>query len=273
MKIFSWNVAGLRARLKTDETHSSSLMRALFSQVSENGYEYFDIVCLQETKCTENEVILPSEIEIRYPYRFWNSTDGTSQRKGLSGTTIWCTSPPIRAIPKPEFDVEGRIVAVEFEKFILVNVYVPNSQKLDSDRYKFREQWNAKFLVYISDFQKDGKQVIVCGDMNVAHLDIDISNPKSKKNKVAGFFDFERVDFAYMTESLDLIDVFRNKYPEKRKSTYWSNFLKSKHTKFNGWGIDYFLVTNNLYACVNDMIILEDIQCSDHCPIILDFNI
>ena len=125
MNIFSWNVAGLRARLKSNETQSNDLMRALFSQVDENGlgYKYFDIVCLQETKCNENEVILPIEIQNRYPYRFWNSTDGTSQRKGLSGTTIWCNSQPIRALLKPEFDIEGRIVAVEFEKFILVNMY------------------------------------------------------------------------------------------------------------------------------------------------------
>ena len=185
MKIFSWNVAGLRARLKPSETKNNSLMTALFSEISESkDYNYYDIVCLQETKCTENEVTLPSEIEIRYPYRFWNSTDGTSQRKGLSGTTIWCNSPPITALPTPEFDLEGRIVALEFEKFILVNVYVPNSQKLDSDRFKFREQWNNKFITYISEFEREGKNVIICGDMNVAHLDIDISNPKLKKIKL-----------------------------------------------------------------------------------------
>jgi exodeoxyribonuclease III len=275
MKIFSWNVAGLRARLKPDETLRNSLIRALFSQVSENDYEYFDIVCLQETKCTENEVTLPSEIENRYPYRFWNSTDGTSQRKGLSGTTIWCSSPPIRVLPTPEFDVEGRIVAVEFDKFILVNVYVPNSQKLDSDRFKFREQWNAKFLVYISDFQKDGKQVIVCGDMNVAHLDIDISYPKSKKNKVPGFFDFERLDFAFMIESLDLIDVFRTLNPTKQKSTYWSNFLKGRRRTSNGWGIDYFLVSKELFESDKNIsqTIEKEILGSDHCPIILNITV
>lgn len=277
MNIFSWNVAGLRARLKPDETNSNSLMTALFSQVSENGlgYKYFDIVCLQETKCNENEVILPSEIEIRYPYRFWNSTDGTSQRKGLSGTTIWCKNPPIRVFPKPEFDVEGRIVAIEFDKFILVNVYVPNSQKLDSDRYKFRQQWNDKFLGYISDFQKDGKHVIVCGDMNVAHLDIDITNPKSKKNKVAGFFDFERIDFAFMTESFHLIDVFRTLNPMKQRSTYWSNFMKGRRRSDNGWGIDYFLVSKELFESDKNITqtIENEIFGSDHCPIILNITL
>ena len=277
MNIFSWNVAGLRARLKPDETHNNSLMRALFGQVSENdlGYKYFDIVCLQETKCTENEVILPNEIEIRYPYRFWNSTDGTSQRKGLSGTCIWCVSPPIRALNTPDFDVEGRIVALEFEKFILVNVYVPNSQKLDSDRFKFRGEWNSKFMAYISELKKEGKNVIICGDMNVALLDIDISNPKSKKNKVAGFFDFERFDFAYMTESLNLIDVFRSLNPTKQRSTYWSNFMKGRRRSDNGWGIDYFLVSKELFESDENIsqTIENEILGSDHCPIILNITV
>ncbi len=276
MNIFSWNVAGLRARLKPDETLNNSLMKALFNQLNEGEhYKYFDIVCLQETKCTENEANLPNEIKIRYPYRFWNSTNGTSQRKGLSGTTIWCNSPPIRALPTPNFDVEGRIIALEFEKFILVNVYVPNSQKLDSDRFKFRKQWNIKFMEYISDFHKEGKNVILCGDMNVAHLDIDISNPKSKKNKVAGFFDFERSDFEYMTNHLDLVDVFRNLNPTKPKSTYWSNFMKASRRNNNGWGIDYFLVSKKLFESdknINQTIEYE-ILGSDHCPIILNINL
>jgi len=277
LSIFSWNVAGLRARLKPDETenNSNSLMRALFNQVDESGkYKYFDIVCLQETKCTKEQATIPSEIQIRYPYRFWNSTDGTSQRKGLSGTTIWSASPPIRVLDTPDFDVEGRIVTAEFDKFILVNVYVPNSQKLDSDRFKFREQWNNKFMNYISELQKE-KNVIICGDMNVAHLDIDISNPNSKKNKVAGFFDFERLDFAFMTESLDLIDVFRNLNLTKHRSTYWSNFMKGKRKSDNGWGIDYFLVSKELFESNENIsqTIEKEILGSDHCPIILNINV
>ena len=275
MNILSWNVAGLRARLKPDETQNNSLMRAIFEQVSENGlgYKYFDIVCLQETKCTENEVILPSEIEIRYPYRFWNSTDGTSQRKGLSGTTIWCNSPPITALPTPEFDLEGRIVAVEFEKFILVNVYVPNSQTLDSKRYYFRQEWDKRFFEYINNIKKT-KEVIICGDFNVAHLDIDITNPKQKKNKVAGFYDSERTDFAYLLELSDLIDVFRTIYPKKQRSTYWSNFMKDTRKKDNGWRIDYFLMSQDLFNknCIDMIDIQMDVSGSDHCPVNLIFN-
>jgi exodeoxyribonuclease III len=275
LSIFSWNVAGLRARVKSDENLNNNLSRALFPKINENGEnKNYDIVCLQETKCTEEQVLLPNDIIINFPYRYWNSTDGTSQRKGLSGTCIWCVSPPIRALNTPDFDVEGRIVAVELEKFILVNVYVPNSQKLDSDRFKFREQWNTKFMNYISELQKE-KNVIICGDMNVAHLDIDISNPKSKKNTVAGFFDFERFDFAYMIETLDLIDVFRSLNPTKQKSTYWSNFMKAKRKNSNGWGIDYFLLSKELFESDKNInqTIENEILGSDHCPIILNINV
>ena len=274
LSILSWNVAGLRARVKSDENSNNNLSKALFPEINENGgCENYDIVCLQETKCMEEQVNLPNDIIRNYPYRFWNSTNGTSQRKGLSGTTIWCKSQPIKVFETPDFDIEGRITALEFEQFILVNVYVPNSQKLNSDRFKFRSDWNTKFINYISELQKSNN-IIICGDMNVAHLDIDISSPELKKNKVAGFFDFERVDFAYMIETLNLIDVFRNLNPNKNKSTYWSNFMKTKRRLDNGWGIDYFLVSNELFN--KDKInikICKDIMGSDHCPIILNINL
>jgi len=276
LSIFSWYVAGLRARVKSDESSNNSLSRALLlGGTNEKGEsKNYDIVCLQETKCTEYEVRLPCDITNKYPYRFWNSTDGTSQRKGFSGTCVWCISQPIKNLETPKFDVEGRIVAVEFEKFILVNVYVPNSQKLDSDRFKFRNEWNIKFMIYISELQKE-KNVIICGDMNVAHLDIDITNPKTKKNKVAGFFDFERLDFARMIESLNLVDVFRNLNPTKQKSTYWSNFMKAIRNSDNGWGIDYFLVSKELFESDENInqAIENEILGSDHCPIILNINV
>ena len=274
MNIISWNVAGLRARLKNNETHNNSLMTALFNQISSNSidYKYFDIVCLQETKCNETDVKLPCEITNRYPYRFWNSSKGTTQRKGFSGTTIWCTRPPIKS-EIPDFDEEGRIIMVEFDEFILVNVYVPNSQTLESGRYYFRQEWDKKFFEYINNIKKT-KEVIICGDFNVAHLDIDITNPKQKKNKVAGFYDSERRDFAYLLELSDLIDVFRTIYPKKQRSTYWSNFMKDTRKKDNGWRIDYFLMSQNLFdkKCVDMIDIQMDVSGSDHCPINLIFN-
>jgi exodeoxyribonuclease III len=260
MKIVSWNVAGLRAMLKKD----------VFYEFINDESNNFDIICLQETKAEEHQVKLSEEIIEKYPYRYWNSTDGTTQRKGLSGTSIWCSSPPIKRLENAEFDNEGRILALEFEKFILVNVYVPNSQAYDCERYKFREEWNTKFGIYIKQIQlKLKKDLIICGDMNVAHLDIDISNPKSKKNKVPGFFDNERFDFAYLLETYDMVDVYRDKNPKNQVSTYWSNFLKAPRKKENGWRIDYFLVSKSLYekGVVGNVEILMDIMGSDHCPL------
>tara|TARA_B110001452_G_scaffold261285_1_gene259905 strand:- start:3370 stop:4155 length:786 start_codon:yes stop_codon:yes gene_type:complete len=261
MRILSWNVAGLRAMLKKEP----------FMQfISENNLE---IICLQETKAEENQVMLPKELLSMYPYRFWNSTDGKTQRKGLSGTTIWCRSQPIKVFENADFDNEGRIVTIEFENFILVNVYVPNSQKFENDRYRFREEWNTKFCAYLKKINEI-KPIIVCGDMNVAHHDIDISNPSSKKNKVPGFFDNERLDFSYLLEMNSLVDVYRTLYPLKRKSTYWSNFLKSPRSKENGWRIDYFLVSENLYKenLIKNCFISMETMGSDHCPVCLDLN-
>jgi exodeoxyribonuclease III len=262
MKIVSYNVAGLR-----------SILKKLEFEKFINDDSIYDILCIQETKAEEHQVKIPDYINAKYSYRFYNSTKGISQRKGLSGVSIWCSTPPINNLGYPDFDIEGRILTLEFEKFILINVYVPNSQSFDCQRYHFRDDWNVKFSHYIAEIKKNNKEIIICGDFNVAHLDNDISNPKLRKNKVAGFFDNERSDFAYLLETNNLIDAFRNKYPEKRKSTYWSNFLKSERTKENGWGIDYFLVTNNLNSKVNDITIMKEIKGSDHCPIVLDFNI
>ena len=269
MKIISWNVAGLRARLKNNENGNNHIMNALFNQISENGcgYKFYDIVCLQETKCNEDQVNLECEIEICYPYRFWNCTKGTTQRKGLSGVSIWCTKQPKSVIDNPDFDEEGRILALEFEEFILINVYVPNSQSLECERYYFRESWNIYFMCYVQELEsRYNKEIIICGDFNVAHLDIDICNPKSKKNKVPGFFDNERLDFTYLIEYVDLIDIFRYLNPKLQKSTYWSNFLKAERSKYNGWGIDYYLITKKLLNKVKDCKILKNILGSDHCP-------
>ena len=265
MKIVSFNVAGLRAILK----------KQYFEDFLNNNDTNNDILCIQETKAQKEQVIIPDYINTKFPYRYWNSTKGTSQRKGLSGVSIWSKYEAINNLQYPEFDEEGRIICLEFEKFILINVYVPNSQSFDSERYHFRDKWNTNFSNYISDLKIkfETKEIIICGDFNVAHLDIDIVNPKYKKNKVPGFFDFERCDFAYLLETNDLIDVFRNKYPEKRKSAYWSNFLKTERKKENGWGIDYFIVTNKLMTKVNDISIMKDVKGSDHCPLVLDIEL
>lgn len=270
MKIISWNVAGLRARLQKNH-----IMQALFSNIDiETGeYRYFDIVCLQETKCTEDQVKLPCEVNIRYPYRYWNSSDGTTQRKGFSGTTIWCKDKPIKNLETPEFDHEGRIISLEFNEFILINIYVPNSQALDSDRYNFRQIWDNKFSDYLNWLEETyNKKLIICGDLNVAHLDIDITSPKSKKNKVPGFFDVERSNFTKLINKNNLVDIIRSKDPNNQLSTYWSNFQKAPRKMENGWRIDYFLISKDLFEknFVKNIKILMEITGSDHCPVCLE---
>ena len=297
IQILSWNVAGLRARLKNRCEHShigtTCYGRDLFTQLfchyeKDCGYKYYDIVSLQETKCNEDQVKLQCEFKIRYPYRFWNSTKGTTQRKGLSGVTIWSKIKPMKILDIPDFDEEGRILALEFKEFILINVYVPNSQKLDCDRYYFREKWNMLFNNYIYNLtQNYSKEIVICGDFNVAHHDIDICNPKQKKNKLAGFFDIERRDFSYLLKNNNLIDVFREFNPDSQKSTYWSNFLKSERSNVNGWRIDYFLTTQKFQSYIKNIEILSNIKSienlhniigdrlsfgSDHCPVILTID-
>ena len=263
MKIISWNVAGLRAMIK-----KNNLLELLTDDEYNTDY---DIICLQETKCEENEIQLPKYIEDKYLYRYWNSTKGITQRKGLSGTTIWSIKEPIN-ITNPDFDNEGRILVLEFEKYYIINVYIPNSQKYENHRYYFREKWDKEFYNYIKELKNSEKEIIVCGDFNVAHMDIDINNPKQKKNKIPGFFDFEINNFEKLLNDLNLLDIFRELNPDKQESTYWSYLLKKPRSNTNGWRIDYFIITENLKKDIKNCIIMNNIFGSDHCPLILDIN-
>lgn len=258
MKIISWNVAGVRAMLK--KGHLDKL-------IAEND---FDIICLQETKAEEHQVDLSEEIKTKYPYRFWHSTKGTTQRKGLSGTAIFSKEKPIFRINAPEIDEEGRITTLEFEKFIIVSVYTPNSQGLNTVRYEFRTQsWHQSFIDYIKTL-KDRKPTIIAGDLNVAHNEIDIHNPKTHHN-CAGFLDLERKQFQ---EYLDIgyIDTFRYLYPNtKDKYTYWNQINPKNRQNNSGWRIDYCLLSEpNL---LKDATIMSEIYGSDHCPIFLELTI
>ena len=266
MKILSWNVAGLRARLKNND-----LERVLFSHPNNQLYHSFDIVCLQETKCTEEQAIISSEIKEKYPFIIWNNSLGTTQRKGFSGTCIMSNKNPIRVLEHYSFDEEGRIIALEFDTFVLINVYVPNSQKVESERAEFRTMWDIKFREITHNVKIEiGKDIIICGDLNVARSDNDIVDPNRKRNRVPGFLDDERKGIESHLKELDMIDVFRNKNPEERVSTYWSNFLRQPRSKINGWRIDYFLVTKEFINKIKHLEILQDTVGSDHCPLYLD---
>jgi exodeoxyribonuclease III len=267
MKILSYNVAGLRAMLKKE---------TFIDFINSPNFDY-NIVCIQETKADESQVKLDLNIKTKFPYMYWNSTHGTTQRKGLSGVSIWCSYPPTTNLGNPDFDEEGRILSLEFEDFIIVNVYVPNSQKFESERYFYRTNWNNKFITYIDELKMlYKKNIIICGDLNVAHTESDITNPKAKKNKVAGFFDIERKCFNELLNICELVDIYRHLNPSIQKSTYWSNFLKAPRSQENGWGIDYFLISKSYLANNEDkmcsyppitMNILMNICGSDHCPI------
>ena len=262
MKIISFNVAGLRAMLKKQEFEDF---------INEPSGDY-DIICLQEIKAEESQLILPSYLD-KYQFKYYNSTKGITQRKGLSGVSIMSKIEPTTVLKCPEFDEEGRILALIYEEFILVNIYVPNSQRFECERYYFRENWNLKFSTYIGELTNTyKKEVIICGDLNVAHLNIDIVDPKKKENKVPGFFNNERKAFYDLLVFNNLRDVFRKLNPTQQKSTYWSNFLKAERSQKNGWGIDYYLATENIFKKITDCKILMNIKGSDHCPILLKLN-
>lgn len=255
MKIVSWNVAGLRAQLKKP-----------FVEELINIHDP-DIICFQETKCEENQVIIPEDFQIIYPYRFWSSTKGTTQRKGLSGTSIWSKIQPNAIIQAPEADEEGRVTTLEFENFIIMNIYTPNSQGLDSHRLKYRtEHWHNSFKNYIN-ILKNLKPTIICGDFNVANEEIDIHAPE--KNKTSpGFLDIERIQFKEYL-NLGYIDEIRKFYPDKKELyTYWSILNPKIRENNKGWRIDYFITSKliNSKKCE----ILDKIMGSDHCPVLLE---
>ena len=262
MKIISFNVAGLRAMLKKQDFEDF---------INEPSGDY-DIICLQEIKAEEKQLTLPSYLD-KYQFKYYNSTKGTTQRKGLSGVSIMSKIEPTTVLKCPEFDEEGRILALIYEDFILVNIYVPNSQRFECERYYFRENWNLKFSTYIGELTNTyKKEVIICGDLNVAHLNIDIVDPKKKENKVPGFFNNERKAFYDLLVLNNLRDVFRKLNPTEQKSTYWSNFLKAERSQKNGWGIDYYLATENIFQKITDCKILMNIKGSDHCPLLLELK-
>ena len=258
MKIVSWNVAGIRARINNGH---------LQKFIDENN---FDVICIQETKSEPKNVKIDEEYNTLFPYKIWNVNKGETQRKGFSGTSIWSKKEFISHEP-PFFDSEGRTCTIEFSEFILINVYTPNSQKPESERVKYRFEWDNNIRNYIQDLNKI-KPVIICGDFNVAHNEIDVNNSKAKKNKVAGFLDSERQEFELHLVNLNFIDVFRYFNKDSISYTYWSNFVKQRTNK-NGWRIDYFLVNECLKEKVKNIEHLMNTEGSDHCPIILDIDI
>lgn len=250
LKFISWNVNGLRACVGKD-------FENLFKELDA------DFFCLQETKMQEGQLDLTFEGYNSY----WNY----AEKKGYSGTAIYTKHQPLSVsygMGVEEHDHEGRVITLEYEKFYLITVYTPNSQT-ELRRLDYRMTWEADFRKFLKNLDAK-KPVIVCGDMNVAHEEIDIKNPKGNR-KNAGFTDEEREK---MTELLNdgFTDTFRYKYPEQVTYSWWSYRFKARE-KNAGWRIDYFLVSDRLQANIDDAKIHTDIMGSDHCPVELDLDI
>ena len=199
---------------------------------------------------------------------YWNS----AEKKGYSGTAIFSKEKPINVtygIGKEEHDKEGRVITLEFERFYMVNIYTPNSKR-ELERLDYRQIWEDEIRKYLLKLNAD-KPVIMCGDLNVAHKEIDLKNPKTNRRN-AGFTDEERNK---MTELLDagFTDTFRYKYPDVEGKYSWWSYMFRAREKNAGWRIDYFIVSNSLNENIIDAKILDDILGSDHCPVELDINI
>jgi len=251
MRFVSWNVNGIRACLQKGFEESIKSLDA-------------DIFCLQETKCQAGQV----ELTFDGYYDYWNY----AEKKGYSGTAVFTKIKPLNVfygIGIKEHDTEGRVITLEFDNFYFVTVYVPNS-KDDLSRLSYRMNWEDDFLNYI-DALNEKKPVIYCGDLNVAHKEIDLKNPASN-HKHAGFTDEEREKFSAVLER-GYIDTFRYKYPDLTdKYSWWSYRFKSRERNA-GWRIDYFIVSEKLEDKIEDAKIHDEIYGSDHCPVELEIKI
>ena len=251
MKIISWNVNGIRACLKKGFVEFAK---------KENP----DILCIQETKAHPDQV---DEMLKQYDHHFWNS----AEKKGYSGTAIFSKVKPISVIygDGPMNDDQGRVITAEFEKFILVNVYTPNSKRglVGLER---RAKWDVAFHKFIDDLEEK-KPVIVCGDLNVAHTAIDLANPNSNYNKNAGYTQVE-IDGLEKYLQNGFLDSFRMFNKKPGQYTWWSYMFHARE-KNVGWRIDYFLVSEKLKRKIKDAEILSDVMGSDHCPVTLEINL
>lgn len=246
MKIISWNVNGIRAIL------NKGFMEFIEQEVP-------DLICIQETKAH------PSQVEISLPnygHHFWNA----AEKKGYSGTAIFSKIKPLSVtygMNVPEHDQEGRIITVELKDYFLVNVYVPNSGR-GFPHLIYRHEWDQDFLNYLKQLELK-KPVIVCGDLNVAHRPIDLTNPDENYNKTAGYTQIEIDGFENFINS-GFIDSFRQFNQQGGNYTYWSYMFNARQRNI-GWRIDYFLLSKLLQENLANAFILPKVTGSDHCPI------
>lgn len=245
MKLISWNVNGIRAC------------------VGKGFMEFFkqadaDIFCIQESKMQDGQL----KLDLPGYYQYWNY----AEKKGYSGTAVFTKKEPVsvkKGMGIEEHDKEGRVITLEFENFYMVTVYTPNSQN-ELARLSYRMEWEDAFLAYLKGLE-ESKPVIVCGDMNVAHKEIDLKNPKTNR-KNAGFTDEEREKFSVLLEH-GFVDTYRYFYPDTEGVYSWWSYRFKAREKNAGWRIDYFLVSESLTDKLTGAGILTDVMGSDHCPV------
>lgn len=251
MKLISWNVNGIRACINKG-------FKDFFNEIDA------DIFCIQETKCQKNQIDLE--------FKGYTSYLNSAEKKGYSGTAIFTKQKPISVtygIGIEEHDKEGRVITLEFEKFYMINIYTPNSKR-ELERLEYRQIWEDEIRKYMLKLNEN-KPVIMCGDLNVAHKEIDLKNPKTNRHN-AGFTDEERNK---MTELLDagFVDTFRVLYPEKENAYSWWSYMGHAREKNVGWRIDYFIVSKSIENCIKEAKIHSEILGSDHCPVELEIDI
>ncbi len=251
MKLISWNVNGLRA----------CVQKGFLDYFKETDADFF---CIQESKLQEGQI----DLDLPGYHQYWNY----AQKKGYSGTAVFARKEPLHVsygLGIEEHDKEGRIITLEYENFYLVTCYTPNSQN-ELARLPYRMQWEDDFLTYLKQLDSK-KPVILCGDLNVAHTEIDLKNPKTNR-KNAGFSDEER---AKMTTLLDsgFTDTFRYFYPDKEGIYSWWSYRFKAREKNAGWRIDYFITSRRLDDKLKGAAIHTDIPGSDHCPIELTIDL
>ena len=255
MKLVSWNVNGLRAVITKG-------FKDFFDKVDA------DIFCLQETKMQEEQI----DDKIKEIFKQYNCYWNSAEKKGYSGTAIFSKKKPIDVkygIGIEEHDKEGRVITLEFDKFYMVNCYTPNSKR-ELERLEYRQIWEDEIRKYLLKLNET-KPVILCGDLNVAHKEIDLKNPKTNRRN-AGFTDEERNK---MTELLEagFTDSFRYLYPDKAEMYSWWSYMFKAREKNAGWRIDYFIVSKSIEEKIKESYIFTEVMGSDHCPVGLDIEI
>ena len=251
MKLISWNVNGIRACVNKG-------FKDFFEEIDA------DIFCIQETKCQPDQI----ELEFNGYYAYWNS----AEKKGYSGSAIFTKKEPINVtygIGIEEHDKEGRVITLEFQNFYIVNIYTPNAKR-GLERLEYRQIWEDEIRKYLLKLNET-KSVIMCGDLNVAHEEIDLKNPKSNRGN-AGFTDEEREKMTQLLHS-GFVDSFRYLYPNKTDAYSWWSYMGKAREKNIGWRIDYFIVSQDIKTKIEEAIIYPEIMGSDHCPVGLVMDI